>query len=79
MGRVIKLYSTDCVRCNIVKQMLNTHKVKYKEIHSKEAILDMGFDSAPILEVDGKAMEYHDILIWLEDNGYYSFEVIDDD
>ena len=36
-------------------------------------MIERGFESAPVLEVDGKVIDdYGNILAWLEDNNYYS-------
>ena len=72
MGRQIVLYSTGCTRCKLVKQMLDVHHVEYTEITDKQAIEEKDFDSVPVLEVDGKCMEYSELLTWLEQNNYYS-------
>lgn len=71
--RNIILYSTDCVRCSLVKKMLDAHNVTYQEINDKQVMVEKGFESAPVLEVDDKVIEdYALILSWLENNGYYS-------
>lgn len=72
MGRQIILYSNDCKRCNLVKRMLDAHQVEYAEIKDQRIIAEKDFESAPVLEIDGKAMEYQAILTWLRENNYYS-------
>ena len=72
MEQHIILYSTDCPRCKLVKQMLDIHHVPYTEITDKQAILDRDFDSVPMMDVNGKMMDYSGILTWLEQNNYYS-------
>ena len=72
-GRNVILYSIDCFRCNLVKKMLDTHNVSYKEITDKQIMIEKGFENAPVLEVSGKIIEeYSMILLWLKENGYYS-------
>lgn len=71
-GRNVILYSTDCFRCNLVKKMLDTHNVSYKEIKDKQIMIEKDFENVPVLEVDGKIIEeYNMILLWLKENGYY--------
>ena len=72
MGRQIILYSTGCTRCKLVKQMLDVHHVEYTEITDRQIIEEKDFDSVPVLEADGKCMEYSELLTWLEQNNYYS-------
>ena len=68
----IILYSTNCIRCRLVKQMLDIHNVSYTEINDQQAFEDKELESFPVLEVDGKIMEYSTILTWLKQNNYYS-------
>lgn len=77
----IILYTADtCDRCKIVKHMLNIHSVEYTEVTDKTHILELGIISVPAIEVDNKIIdEYPSVLSWLEKNGYYSFEVNEDD
>lgn len=73
MGQKIVLYTTECERCKIVKQMLDKHNVQYEEVNDKEVIISKGFEQTPALMINGKIIEdFAGILIWLEDNGYYS-------
>ena len=71
---IILYSSSECTRCQLVKQMLNHHKVQYKEIvDNKQLMMEKGFESVPVIDVDGKIIdEYIGILDWLQQNGYYS-------
>ena len=71
---IILYSSSECTRCQLVKQMLNHHKVKYKEIlDDKQLMISKGFEGVPVIEVDGKIIdEYVSVLDWLRQNGYYS-------
>ena len=62
-GRNVILYSTDCFRCNLVKKMLDTHNVSYKEITDKQIMIEKGFENAPVLEVRGKIIEENSIIL----------------
>lgn len=75
------LYTSDtCDRCKIVKQMLDVHSVGYVEVTDRDYILDLGIESVPAVEIDNKIIsEYQGVLSWLEKNGYYSFEVNEDE
>ena len=78
----IILYSTsECIRCKLVKQMLDIHKVQYLEVaNDKPLMLDKGFTEAPGIEVDGQIIDtYTSVLSWIKKNGWYSFEEVNDD
>ena len=80
MGQIILYTSDACDRCKIVKQMLNVHSVNYTEVTDREYILSLGLAEVPAIEVGDKIIsEYPSVLSWLKKNGYYSFEVNNDD
>jgi glutaredoxin len=68
----IILYSSpECVRCQLVKQMLDEHNVQYIE---KELL------EVPAIEVGEKTIDsYVGVLAWLQDNDYYSLGKDDKD
>lgn len=80
MGQIILYSSSDCIRCRLVKQMLNVHNVQYAEIiDNKQLMIDKGFDEVPAIEVDGKTIDgYSRVLSWIKKNGWYSFEEAND-
>ena len=68
----ITLYSKDgCIRCNLVKQMLNKHGVPFDEVTDEIIIEQKEYEQLPMMEVDGKEMEYIQILYWLKERGLY--------
>lgn len=77
----IVLYTLEkCARCELVKLMLDEHNVAYETINDRQIMLDRGFETVPVLEVNGNVIdEYPNILTWLEKNGYYSFGVDEDE
>ena len=75
----IILYSMDgCIRCQLVKQILDLHNVQYIKINDMQVFEEKELENFPVLEVDGKIMEYHAILTWLKQNNYYSLWKEDD-
>lgn len=73
MGETVILYSSqECIRCRLVKQMLDTHNVQYTEVNDKRIMIDKGIEQLPALEINEKIMEYAEILTWLQQNNYYS-------
>ena len=80
MSKIILYTSDTCIRCHNVKTMLDIHSVKYTEVSDKQLIISMDLESVPAIKVDDKIIDnYPLVLSWLEDNGYYSFEVNEDE
>lgn len=80
MGKVILYTSNTCYRCHIVKDLFHIHSVKYEEVSDRDLMLSMELESVPAIEVDGKIIDnWTSVLEWLRQNGYYSFEVDNDD
>lgn len=54
----IVLYSTGCPRCNVLETKLKNKGIDFEEINDTKLMIDKGFDSVPILEVDGNYMDF---------------------
>lgn len=66
----VVLYSTGCPQCRVLKQKLDKTGVKYEIVTDEQVLLDKGFRSAPILEVDGKYLTFSEANRWVnEQNG----------
>lgn len=48
------LYSTGCPQCRVLKGMLDKQQVEYEECTDRSTMLRLGFDSVPVLEVEGR-------------------------
>lgn len=64
---MVKLYSTNCPRCMVLEKKLEKANVGYEKIEVKDPteLIEAGFKSAPILEVDGNKMNYTDAIEWI--------------
>ena len=69
----MKLYTkTVCGKCLFVKSQLQSKGFEYKEVNldhdekAKQKVLDAGFMTAPVLEVDGKMLTNGEIMEFLE-------------
>ena len=62
---MVKLYSTHCPKCIMLENKLKQKKVDYEVITSEDAIRATGFSSVPLLEVDGKIMEFSEAIAWV--------------
>jgi len=56
---MIILYHTEgCPKCKVLEKALNDKNIKYESIIGIDAMLEKGFKSAPMLEVDGEALTF---------------------
>ena len=57
---MITLYSNHCVRCDILKQKLDSKNVSYNLVDKTEDLIEKGLANEffPILEVDGKLLNF---------------------
>ncbi len=63
---MVKLYSTHCPQCIMLENMLKQKKVKYELVKTTmENVEAMGYSSVPLLEVDGKIMNFNEGMAWV--------------
>lgn len=65
----IILYSTGCPKCKVLETKLNSKNIKYNLIDDEGLMVEKGFMSAPMLEVDGKIMNFVDANNWINEQG----------
>ena len=61
----IVLYSTGCPKCNVLKKKLDMAKIEYEICDDVDTMEQKGFMSAPMLEVDGYAMDFGLAVKWI--------------
>ncbi len=61
------LYSTHCPMCNVLEQKLKSVPIEFTEENDIDVMVKKGFMSAPILEVDGKCMNFAEAVKWVND------------
>ena len=66
MSKII-LYSTGCPQCNVLKKKLMSKGIEFVENTDKEQMLSMNFTRVPILEVDGKQMDFSAANKWINE------------
>ena len=64
---MIKLYTIHCPQCTVLKKKLDLAGNSYTLIDEKEWLSANGYDKFPILEVDGKQMNYMEAITWLRE------------
>ena len=62
---MVTLYTTHCPKCRVIEKKLLQKKIEYQENTNREEMIKLGFKSAPVLEVDGKYMNFGDANRWL--------------
>ena len=63
---MVKLYSTHCPQCIMLENMLKQKKVNYELVKTTlEEVEKMGFSAVPLLEVDGKIMNFNEGMVWV--------------
>jgi len=61
----VTIYSTHCPQCNMLERMLTAKNVQFNTVVGKEAIIERGYKTAPILDVDGKIMSFAEAVRWV--------------
>ncbi len=66
MEKVI-LYSTGCPACNVLKKKLATKGIQFEENNDRELMRSMNFVRVPILDVDGRQMDFVAANKWINE------------
>ena len=61
----VVLFSTHCPRCNVLEKKLQQKKIDYKEINDTAIMEQKGYLSVPVLEVNGKSMNFKEAVNWI--------------
>lgn len=59
---MLKLYSTGCPKCKVLKSKLDSKQIDYTIIEDIEVMKNKGFNSLPVLEVDGTMYEFREAV-----------------
>ena len=63
----ITLYSTHCPKCLVLEEKLEDKNIDYELVTDVDEMLKKGFQSAPVLEVDGKIMNFSEANRWINE------------
>lgn len=63
----VVLFSNNCPRCKVLKTKLEQSSIKFKEINDIELMVQRGFITTPILEVDGVTYEFKEAVEWIKE------------
>lgn len=60
------LFSTKCPRCIVLEKKLKEKNITYEEVNDVQVMTEKGFTTVPMLEVDGKVMDYKTAFNYVE-------------
>lgn len=63
----VVLYTIHCPKCKILEKKLGQSKIKYDICEDLDFMLSKGFVAAPVLEVNGKPMEFKEAVQWVKE------------
>lgn len=59
------LYSTHCPKCSVLEKKLSSSDINFNIVTDEDLMIKKGFISAPMLEVDGKIMDFKSAVEWI--------------
>lgn len=63
----VTLYTTNCPKCNILKEKLTQKNIKFTEVTDEDFMIKTGINSIPTIElVNGTRYEFKDAVDWLK-------------
>ena len=62
----MKLYSNFCPRCIVLKAKLDEKGLEYETSDDMQELIDLGFKTVPVLEVDGEYMDFGKAMKWIQ-------------
>lgn len=68
---MVTIYSTGCPRCNVLKTKLAQANIEFDISEDIDSLIDKGFQSVPVLDVDGTMMEFGEAIDWIKNNENY--------
>ena len=61
----VVLYSTHCPKCTVLEAKLKNKNIRFEEVNDENLMIEKGFMSVPVLEVDGKIMNFKVANDWI--------------
>lgn len=59
------LYSTGCPKCKVIESKLNNKNIQFQVISDVAAMEALGFQEAPVLDVNGEKMDFVTANRWV--------------
>ena len=66
----IKVYSSNCPKCNILEKKLQANNIEFEKITDFDTneLIERGFYSLPIANIDEKWYTFQEAIQWLDEN-----------
>jgi glutaredoxin-related protein len=65
MGDKIICYSIGCPQCLVLERKLQQKNINFELVSDRDVMMEKGFKSAPILEVNGVAKNFKEAIKWI--------------
>ena len=65
----VVLYTTHCPRCQVLASKLDSAAIKYEVFEDVDEMSKKGIMSVPVLEVDGKLLDFKKAVDWVNNGG----------
>ncbi len=63
----IKLYSTGCPRCKVLKSKLDNKNIRYDIVSNVDTMTSKGIESVPVLEIDNTILDFKEAISWVNE------------
>lgn len=64
---MITLYSTNCPKCNVLKQKLQSLSIDFEISNNIDELIELGFMEAPILKVNDEYLNFSKAVNWIKE------------
>ena len=64
---MVKLYTNHCRKCEILTAKLKEKNIVFEVEDDTEVLVSLGFDFMPVLEVDGKLLNYGEAVKYVNE------------
>ena len=61
----IVLYTTHCPKCMVLEKKLKSKNIEYSFVDDVNLMISKGFETTPMLEVDGEIMDFKNANEWI--------------
>ena len=65
MGERVILYEHGCPNCLRLKKKLDEKNIQYEDVTDKKVMIELGFEEAPKLSVNGVVMNFKEAVKWI--------------
>ena len=63
----VVLYTIDCPKCKVLETKLNSKNIPYEVFKDKDKMIENGLSTMPVLEVDGRLLDFGQAVKWINE------------